>query len=114
MAMDTKGLISIEEFRQLDLRIADVVAAEPVLGTDRLLKLQLRIGIEERQIVSGIAPGYTPDKLVGRQIVVVANLKSAKIRGVESNGMLLAAEDVTGAPILLGPDAPVQSGSSVT
>ncbi|MCY3556720.1 MAG: methionine--tRNA ligase [Gemmatimonadetes bacterium] len=107
-------LVSIDDFRQIDLRIADVVAAEPVPGTDRLLRLQLRIGAEERQIVSGIAPGYTPEKLVGRQIVVVANLEPATIRGVESKGMLLAAEDDGGAPILLGPDVRVQSGSSIT
>ncbi len=110
----TNDLVSIDAFRQIDLRIADVVAAEPVPGTDRLLKLQLRIGAEERQVVSGIAPGYTPDKLVGRQIVVVVNLETAHIRGVESRGMLLAAEDAGGAPILLGPDVPVQSGSSVS
>ncbi|MCY3772829.1 MAG: methionine--tRNA ligase [Gemmatimonadetes bacterium] len=111
---DGNELISIDAFRQIDLRIADVVAAEPVSGTDRLLRLQLRIGEEERQIVSGIAPGYTPDKLVGRQIVVVVNLEPAKIRGVESRGMLLAALDAGGAPVLLGPDVRVQSGSSVT
>ena len=107
-------LVSIDDFRQIDLRIADIVAAEPVPGTDRLLRLQLCIGAEERQIVSGIAPGYTPEKLVGRQIVVVANLEPAKIRGMESRGMLLAAEDDDGAPILLGPDVRVRSGSSVT
>ncbi|MYH18806.1 MAG: methionine--tRNA ligase [Gemmatimonadetes bacterium] len=107
-------LVSIDAFREIDLRIADIVAAEPVPGTDRLLRLQLRIGAEERQIVSGIAPGYTPEKLVGRQIVVVANLEPATIRGVDSRGMLLAAEDDDGAPILLGPDVRVQSGSSVT
>ncbi len=111
---ERNDLISIDAFRQIDLRIADVVAAEPVPGTDRLLRLQLRIGKEERQIVSGIAPGYMPDKLVGRQIVVVVNLEPAKIRGVESRGMLLAAEDDDGAPILLGPDVRVQSGSTVS
>ncbi|MXX02850.1 MAG: methionine--tRNA ligase [Gemmatimonadetes bacterium] len=111
---ERKELVSIDAFREIDLRIADIVAAEPVPGTDRLLRLQLRIGAEERQIVSGIAPGYTPEKLVGRQIVVVANLEPATIRGVESRGMLLAAEDDDGAPILLGPDVRVQSGSSVT
>lgn len=107
-------LVSIDAFREIDLRIADILAAEPVPGTDRLLRLRLRIGAEERQIVSGIAPGYTPEKLVGRQIVVVANLAPAKIRGVESRGMLLAAEDDGGAPILLGPDVRVRSGSAVT
>ena len=110
---DNNELLSFDAFRQIDLRIADVVAAEPVPGTDRLLRLQLRIGEDERQIVAGIAPKYTPETLVGRQIVVVANLEPANIRGVESRGMLLAAEGDDGAPILLGPDVRVQSGSSV-
>ena len=111
---DINELISFDAFRQIDLRIAEVVAAEPVPGTDRLLRLQLRIGEDERQIVAGIAPKYTPEALVGRQIVVVANLEPANIRGVESRGMLLAAEGDDGAPILLGPDVRVQSGSQVS
>ncbi|HHV94025.1 MAG TPA: methionine--tRNA ligase [Firmicutes bacterium] len=83
--------VSIEDFARLDLRVAEVKAAEPVPGADRLLKLIVTIGEEERQIVAGIAKYYTPEELVGKRIVVVANLKPAKLRGVLSEGMLLAA-----------------------
>ena len=83
--------VSIEDFAKLDLRVAEVKAAEPIPGADRLLKLQIAIGTEQRQIVAGIAKHYTPEALVGKHIVVVANLKPAKLRGVLSEGMLLAA-----------------------
>ena len=86
-----KPQVSIEDFARLDLRVAEVKAAEPVPGADRLLKLMVTIGEEERQIVAGIAQHYTPEELVGKRIVVVANLKPAKLRGVLSEGMLLAA-----------------------
>ena len=86
-----KPLVSIEDFAKLDLRVAEIKAAEPVPGADRLLKLTVSVGEEERQIVAGIAQHYTPDALVGKRIVVVANLKPAKLRGVLSEGMLLAA-----------------------
>ncbi len=88
---EEKFLVSIEDFAKLDLRVAEVKAAEPVPGADRLLKLTVTIGQEERQIVAGIAQHYTPEELVGKRIVVVANLKPAKLRGVLSEGMLLAA-----------------------
>ncbi len=83
--------LSMEEFGRLDLRVAVVVAAERVPKTDRLLILDLDLGFERRTIVSGIAHFYEPESLVGRRIVVVANLQPARIRGVESRGMLLAA-----------------------
>ena len=85
------NLISIDEFGKLDLRVAAVLAAERVAGTDRLLKLEIDLGDERRAIVSGIAHFYEPEALVGRRIVVVANLQPARIRGIESRGMLLAA-----------------------
>ena len=91
VASSDKPLVSIDDFAKLDLRVAKIKAAEPVSGADRLLKLQIEIGDEERQIVAGIAQHYQPDELVGKQIVVVANLKPAKVRGVVSEGMLLAA-----------------------
>ena len=84
--------IGIEEFAKIELRTAKILAAEKVEGADKLLKLQLDVGGEKRQIVSGIAQWYTPETLVGKTIVIVANLKPAVIRGVESNGMLLAAK----------------------
>ena len=85
------GLVTIEEFARLDLRVARVLAAERVPDTDKLLKLTIKLGGEERQLVAGIGEHYEPSSLVGREIVVVANLKPAKIRGLLSQGMLLAA-----------------------
>ncbi len=85
---------------QADLRVARIVEAERVEGTDKLLRLQLDVGdLGPRQIVAGIAEAYEADQLVGMKIVIVANLKPARIRGVESQGMLLAA-DLDGRPIV--------------
>ncbi len=83
--------VSISEFQKIDLRVAKVLTAEQVEGADRLVKLQIDLGSEVRQIVAGIAKAYPPETLVGKNIIVVANLEPAVIRGVESNGMLLAA-----------------------
>ena len=85
--------IDITEFQKIDLRIAEIKQAEKVEGADRLLKLQVDIGGEPRQIVAGIAQHYAPEALIGKKVIVVANLKPATIRGVESRGMLLAAGD---------------------
>ncbi len=85
-------LIGIEDFAKVQLKTAVVTAAEKVEGADKLLKLQINVGGEARQIVSGIASWYTPEEMVGKTVVIVANLKPAVIRGVESNGMLLAAK----------------------
>ena len=84
-------LIDYSDFSKVQMRTARVVAAEKVEGATKLLKLQVMMGEEKRQIVAGIALYYEPEKLVGRTVVVVANLKPATIRGVESQGMLLAA-----------------------
>lgn len=91
-----KEQIGIEDFGKLDLRVAKVTAAEKVPKADKLLKLQIDLGFEQRTIVSGIAHRYTAEQMVGKQIIVVANLKPAKIRGIESNGMLFAASDDEG------------------
>lgn len=104
--------ITIDEFKRLDIRIARVVQAEPVPKTDKLLKLTIELGDETRTIVAGIAETYTPEQLVGKQIVVLANLQPATIRGIVSEGMLLAAE-VDGKAILLIPDREVPTGSIV-
>jgi len=106
------NLISIEEFARCDLRVARVVAAERHPRADRLLKLQVDLGGETRQLVAGIAGSYRPEDLVGRLIVVVANLKPARLRGEVSQGMLLAAS--SGEVIsLLAPDQPLPPGSQV-
>lgn len=105
--------IQISDFQRIDLRVAEIVSAAPVPGADRLLQLQIKIGDEERQLVAGIAQHYKPEELPGKQIVVVANLKPAKIRGVESRGMLLAATDADGKLALVSPERPVGSGAKV-
>ncbi len=108
----TDGVISIDDVFAVKLKIAEVIEAEKVEKTDKLLQLQIKIGEETRQIVAGIAEYYRPEDLVGRMIVVVANLKPAKIRGIESNGMLLAAKK--GKELrLLTPDGEIRSGASV-
>ena len=89
-APKTTGLVSFADFQKFDLRVARVVTAEPVEDADRLLKLQVDLGTEKRQVVAGIAEHYTPDALIGKQVIVVANLEPATIRGIESQGMILA------------------------
>jgi methionyl-tRNA synthetase len=89
---EADGKISLDAFMNVELRVAKVLAAERVEGTDKLLKLQIDLGTEKRQIVAGIAQKYEPETLVGKSIVVVANLKPARVRGVESQGMLLAGD----------------------
>lgn len=85
--------ITIDDFAKLDLRVADVLKAERIEGADKLLKLELDVGGEKRQVVSGIAQFYSPEDLEGKKVVLVANLKPVKLRGVESQGMILAASD---------------------
>lgn len=97
---DGAGLISIDDFAKVQLRVAKVVAAGTVKGADKLLKLQVDVGESQRQIVAGIAQHYQPDELVGKTIIVVANLKPAKLRGETSEGMLLAASDEHGLSLV--------------
>lgn len=108
-----KPLLDISEFQKLDLRIAHIKSATLVPGAKKLLKMNIDIGDEERQIVAGIAEHYAPEDLVGKNIVVVANLKPAKIRGVESQGMLLAATDGDKV-IILVPDKAASPGSRIS
>jgi methionyl-tRNA synthetase len=97
------GIISIDDFVKIDLRVALVKLAEPVKGTDKLMRLEVDLGTETRQIVAGIAKAYTPEQLVGRKIVIVANLAPRKLKGLESKGMLLAASlGEQGTPVLAG------------
>ncbi len=105
-------LIDISDFAKIDLRVAEVKAAEKVEGADKLLKLQITIGSEERQIVAGIAKHYTPESLIGKKIVVITNLKPVKLRGIESNGMLLAASNAESI-VVLTPEKDISAGSKV-
>jgi methionyl-tRNA synthetase len=105
-------MITIDQFRAIELRIGTVLTAEPHPNADRLLVLRVDVGGEERQLVAGIRAHYEPAVLVGRQVVVVVNLEPAKLRGVESQGMVLAAasgDDV----VLLRPDEAVPAGAVV-
>jgi methionyl-tRNA synthetase len=94
--------ISIDDFSKVELRVAQVLVAERVPKADKLLRLEVDLGYEKRQILAGIAQHYDPEKLIGRKIVIVANLAPRKMRGLESNGMLLAASLEGGAPVLAG------------
>ena len=104
--------LNINEFFKLELRVAKVLTAEAVPNTDKLLKLEVDIGTEKRQLVAGIAQVYEPDALIGKNIIVVANLQPARIRGVESRGMLLAA-DAGGRPIVATFEEDVPPGTRV-
>ena len=94
--------ISIDDLVKVDLRVAQILVAERVPKADKLLRLEVDLGYEKRQILAGIAQYYEPEKLIGRKIVIVANLAPRKMRGLESNGMLLAASLPDGAPVLAG------------
>ncbi len=109
---EQKEEISIEDFQKLDIRIGRVLKAEKVKNSKKLIKLIIDIGGEERQIVSGIAEDYTPEELEGKLVVVLVNLKPAKFMGVESKGMILAAEK-DGRAVLLTPEKEVEPGTRV-
>lgn len=107
-----QSFISIKEFEKLDIRVGKVIKAEKVPGTTKLLRLEVNIGSEIRQLVAGIASEYSPEELINKLIVVLTNLKPKVIRGIVSQGMLLAA-DVNGRPVLLTTDKLVPPGSKV-
>jgi methionyl-tRNA synthetase len=96
----TDGKITIDDFAKVELRVAQVKVAEKVKGADKLLRLEVDLGTEVRQIVAGIAEAYAPETLVGRKVVIVANLQPRKLRGLESNGMIVAASLEGGKPVL--------------
>jgi methionyl-tRNA synthetase len=100
------GTIDISAFAALDLRVAQIIEAVKIEGSKKLVKLQVDLGTEKRQVVAGIAEAYAPEALVGRKVVLVANLKPAKLMGVESNGMVLAAS-IDGKAVLCGFDQDV-------
>ena len=101
------ALIGIEDFMNVELRTAKIIACEGVPKAKKLLKLQVDLGYEKRQVVSGIAKYYTPDQLIGKKIILVANLKPATLCGVESNGMILASGEETVRVVFLDPETPL-------
>ena len=108
--MGNKEIIDINEFARLDLRIGRIANAERIEGSKKLIRLEVDIGDEQRQVVAGIAEEYRPENLIGELVPVLVNLKPAKL--MESQGMILAV-DVNGKPILLHPDTKVPAGSKV-
>lgn len=109
---ETSPTISIDDFKKIELKVATIKAAEPHPNADKLMVLQIDLGTEQRQICAGIRNQYTAEELVGKQIIVVANLATAKLRGMESRGMLLAASSGDQV-IVMTPDKPALAGSKV-
>jgi methionyl-tRNA synthetase len=97
----------------MDLRIGTIVAAEKVAKTKKLMKLTVDVGLEQRTIVSGIAEHFTPEALVGQQVQVLLNLQPRELKGIQSQGMLLMAENADGSLALMQPGVPVRNGSSI-
>jgi methionyl-tRNA synthetase len=109
-----KSAIQFDDFSKLDLRIGTVLSAEKIEKTDKLLKLEVDLGFEKRTIVSGIALHFKSEDIIGRQVVVVANLAPRKMKGIQSNGMILMAQDGSGRLHFVNPDEKIEEGSSVT
>lgn len=105
-------MIKIEDFQKLDLRVAKILQAERIEGSDKLLKLQIDLGKEKRTLVAGIGKKYEPGDLIGQLIIVVANLESKEIQGIKSEGMLLAVDSQNG-PVLVVPLEQVFVGEKV-
>ena len=110
----SKAEIVYDDFAKLELKTGTVTACEKVAKADKLLKLEVDLGMEKRTIVSGIAQHYTPEEMVGKQVIVVTNLAPRKMKGIESQGMILTAEDSDGKLQLLKPENPVSPGSNVS
>jgi methionyl-tRNA synthetase len=113
--------MTIDEFKNCDLRVGPVITAERVEGSEKLLRLQVNLGEKDeagepklRQILSGIGKAYTPEEMVGKQVVIIANLDPRMMMGFESQGMLLAASDADGKPIILTAVSEVAPGTKIT
>jgi methionyl-tRNA synthetase len=109
-----KSEIQYDDFAKLDLRVGTILSAEKVAKADKLLKLEVDLGFEKRTIVSGIALHFKPEEIIGKQVVIVANLAPRKLKGIESNGMILSAEDVNGKLHLINPEDIINPGAGVS
>ncbi|MBP3547869.1 MAG: methionine--tRNA ligase [Alistipes sp.] len=110
---EQKAEVSFDDFQKMDIRVSTILAAEKVAKTKKLLKLSIDTGIDKRTIVSGIAEYYTPEQLVGRQVLVLANLAPREIKGIESRGMILMAEDALGRLVIVEPESKTMSGAMI-
>lgn len=104
--------ITLEDFKKLEIKIGTILEAEPVKNSEKLIKLQIDLGNEKRQVLAGITQFYKAEELVGKQIPILVNLEPKKMAGEESNGMMLAV-DVDGKPVLLSPSEKIPAGSEV-
>lgn len=105
-------MINFEDFQKIELKVARILNADRIEDSDKLMKLEIDIGDEKRQLVAGIAPAYSESELEDREIIVVANLEPKEIFGLQSQGMLLAAD--SDQPVLLKPDEEVEPGTKIT
>ena len=105
-------MINFNDFQKLDIQIGTILEAEPVPNTDKLLKLKVDLGDEQRELIAGIADTYTVENIIGKQIPILTNLEPKTIKGIESKGMILAVE-VDGKAVLLNPDKKVNNGSKI-
>jgi len=105
-------MISFKDFQKIELKVAKIIEAEKIERSEKLLKLIVDLGNEKRQLVAGIAKYYRPQDLIGKEIVIVANLEPKKLMGIESQGMLLAA-NVDGEPVILIPEKEVPPGTKI-
>ena len=110
---EQKAEVTFDDFQKMDIRVSTILAAEKVAKTKKLLKLSIDTGIDKRTIVSGIAEYYTPEQLVGRQVLVLANLAPREIKGIESRGMILMAEDALGRLVLVQPEDKTMAGAMI-
>ena len=110
---EQKAEVTFDDFQKMDIRVSTILEAEKVAKTKKLLKLTIDTGIDKRTIVSGIAEYYTPEQLVGRQVLVLANLAPREIKGIESRGMILMAEDALGRLVLVQPEDKTMSGAMI-
>ena len=109
-----KSQIQYDDFAKLDLKVGTILSAEKIEKADKLLKLEIDLGFEKRIIVSGIALHFKPEEIIGKQVVVVANLAPRKMRGIESNGMILMAENSEGKLYFINPEDKINPGAPVT
>ena len=109
-----KELIQFEDFSKMDLRVGTIIAAEKVAKADKLLKLTIDTGIDQRTVVSGIALHFNAEEIIGQQVTLLANLAPRKIKGIESMGMILMAEDADGKLIFLQPARVTDNGSTIS
>jgi len=109
-----KATITFEDFEKMDIRVGSILNAEKVQGADKLLKLTVNTGVDTRTVVSGIAKYYKPEEIIGKQVCLLVNLAPRKLRGIESQGMILMAEDKSGKLYFVNPDEKVEEGSGVS